>query len=105
MSMLKRKCAQSISEYVALVLAIVSAIYAMQTYYRRGIQAKLRDMFVSVGLGTQQGETIDERDAGVVVNENSVSRMKEKSFSNFRISQGRAIYVGTTSSTYKTIEH
>ncbi len=99
----KRSSGQSITEYAVLVLAVVGAIFAMQTYYRRGVQAKIRDMFVAVGLKTQQVESIDEKDIGVTVNENAVSRIEQTTSSSFQISQGKASYVETRTSTSTTI--
>ncbi len=97
------KSGQSIAEYAVLVLAIVGAIFAMQTYYRRGVQAKIRDLFVAVGLKTQRVESIDEAEIGVTINENTVSGVKQTTVSKFQISEGHARYVETTSSTSNTI--
>ncbi len=47
---------QNFVEYVFLILAITTALFAMQVYVRRGIQAKLKDFLKSSRFLTSSKE-------------------------------------------------
>jgi len=73
---------QNFSEYVLLIVAFTAALFAMQTYVRRGVQAKLRDIMVSSNF-TGAPHPVQDQASGVNMYVNTISNVEQTRSANF----------------------
>ncbi len=86
------KCGQNFSEYVLLIVAFTAALFAMQTYVRRGVQAKLRDIMVSSNF-TGAPHPVEDQASGVNIYTNTVSNVEQIMSTNFMWSNSTFKYI------------
>ena len=81
---------QSFVEYVFLIVAITTALFAMQVYVRRGIQAKTKDILISSDFLNFSSTNANNEEFANVVN---VVNVVEKKFEQLILKDGKLEYV------------
>jgi len=91
-NVIEQRYGQNFSEYVLLIIAFTAALFAMQTYVRRGVQAKLRDIMVSSNF-TGAPHPVEDQASGVNIYTNTVSNIEQTISTNFMWSNSTFRYI------------